>query len=278
MLVSGNIDTIRKNIDMKKRKGAVIGFVPTMGALHEGHLSLIRKSNTRCDFTVASVFVNPIQFGPKEDYGKYPRTLSKDRKLLEQESCAILFTPSAQTMYKERLTTVHVSGITEILCGRTREGHFDGVTTVVNKLFNIVNPDYAFFGEKDYQQLAVIRKMTADLNMNVKVVGCPIIREADGLAMSSRNRYLSSEDRQNAPAIHKMLKECSVMLKQGKSTGAVKRHAETGINKIKNMKVEYIEILSNELLKPGKEAEKLRIFAAVKLSDTRLIDNLEVRL
>ncbi len=278
MLVSGNIDTIRKNIDMQKRKGAVIGFVPTMGALHEGHLSLIRRSNAKCGFTVASIFVNPIQFGPKEDYGKYPRTLSRDRKLLEKEGCAVLFTPTAQTMYRERLTTVHVSDITEILCGRTRPGHFDGVTTVVNKLFNIVNPDYAFFGEKDYQQLAVIKKMTEDLNMNVKIIGCPIIREADGLAMSSRNRYLSSEDRQNAPAIHNMLKKCAAMLKQGKSAGAVKRHAVSGINKIKNMNAEYIEILSNELLKPDAGARRLRIFAAVKLSNTRLIDNVEVRL
>src|SRR6266550_7776603 len=181
-----------------KREGKQLGLVPTMGALHEGHLSLVRASRARCDLVAVSIFVNPIQFGPSDDFSKYPRDLDRDPALLEKEGVHVLFAPTREEMYpKGGVTLVTVEGLSDKLCGRSRPGHFRGVTTVVAKLFNIVEPDLAFFGQKDAAQVAIIRRMVRDLDMPVAIVGCPIVRESDGLAMSSRNAYLDPQQRRS---------------------------------------------------------------------------------
>lgn len=268
---------LRTLIDREKCKGRKIGFVPTMGNLHEGHISLIKRSVKQCDITVASIFVNPIQFGENEDLDAYPRTFLQDKRKLLDAGCNIIFYPDEDIMYRDRKTNIHVSGITEGLCGASRPGHFDGVTTVVAKLFNIVNPHYAYFGEKDYQQLLTIRKMTYDLDMPVKIIGCPIIREEDGLAMSSRNSYLSSQERTDASQIYSALKKGAISIKQGKSTASVKRGIRKVIQCIHNARIDYIEILDSVTLKkPDNHTEQLRIVAAVFIGKTRLIDNIGV--
>ena len=182
----------------------IIGFVPTMGNLHEGHITLVRAAKKICDVVVVSIFVNPTQFGVGEDFDSYPRTLDQDSRVLAEAGCDIIFSPSVEQMYgtQPRLTHIRVEGITNALCGQSRPGHFDGVALVVTKLFNIVQPDYAFFGEKDYQQLAVIRQFVQDLNIPLEVIGVPIVRAEDGLALSSRNGYLSEEQRKIAPTIY----------------------------------------------------------------------------
>ena len=194
-----------------------IGFVPTMGNLHQGHLNLVREAKKLCDVVVVSIFVNPIQFGPNEDFDSYPRTLEQDQRLLADVGCDIVFAPSVEQMYGKnpRLTNITVSDITNDLCGLQRPGHFDGVAVVVTKLFNIVQPNFAFFGEKDYQQLAVIRQFVRDLNMPLEVIGVPIARAEDGLALSSRNGYLSEENRQKAPSILSKLKSSGAITTNG---------------------------------------------------------------
>jgi len=197
---------VRAAVAAARSEGRVIGLVPTMGALHAGHLALVERSVAECGFTVVSVFVNPTQFGPGEDLERYPRTLQADVQLCQQAGADLVFAPSADEMYAaDAATTVHVARLTEGLCGAFRPGHFDGVTTVVCKLLNIAQPDRAYFGEKDYQQLVVVRRMVADLDLPVEVISVPTVREADGLAMSSRNRYLTPEQRAVAPALHRAL-------------------------------------------------------------------------
>lgn len=270
---------LRTLIDSERCKGRTVGFVPTMGNLHDGHMSLIERSVKQCDITAVSIFVNPIQFGANEDLSAYPRTFSNDRKKLAEARCDIVFYPRINDMYKNRMTTVHVSDITEGLCGASRPGHFDGVTTVVAKLLHIVNPHYAFFGEKDYQQLMAVKKMVFDLNMPVNIVGCPIVREQDGLAMSSRNAYLSHAERAQAPLIYRSLKKGSELLMQGKGISLAKRRIVENLRGIDNGHIDYVEILDQETLKkPDTNSVKLRIFAAVFIGRTRLIDNIGVRI
>lgn len=255
----------------------LIGFVPTMGNLHEGHLTLVRAAKKICDVVVVSIFVNPIQFGAGEDFDSYPRTLEQDSRLLADVGCDIIFAPSVDQMYgkQPRLTNIRVSQITNDLCGQSRPGHFDGVAVVVTKLFNIVQPDYAFFGQKDYQQLAVIRQLVQDLNIPLEVIGVPIVRAADGLALSSRNGYLSEEQRSIAPKIYQLLKQAEVGLGEGQSLSQVLANISTELTQA-GFVVDYVEARQPNL-QPIEEFDRdLVLFIAAKLGSTRLIDNLHI--
>jgi pantoate--beta-alanine ligase len=248
------IDTV---IDMKavikvqKQAGKSIGLVPTMGYLHQGHMSLVKHSTEENDFTVISIFVNPTQFGPNEDYQNYPRDIEKDMVLAEQAGVDIIFAPSVKEMYPQGYKTfVNVEDITEILCGKSRPIHFRGVTTVVTKLFNIVTPDKAYFGQKDAQQAAVIKQMVKDLNMNLEIITCPIVREPDGLAMSSRNTYLNSEERKAALILSKTLFEAKKMFENGeRSKNRIYKYIKDCISSESVAKIEYIEIIMQILLR-----------------------------
>ncbi len=256
----------------------IIGFVPTMGNLHEGHLNLVREARKICDVVVVSIFVNPIQFGPNEDFENYPRTLEQDSHLLADVGCDIVFAPSVEQIYgnKPRLTNITVSEITNDLCGLQRPGHFDGVAVVVTKLFNMVQPNFAFFGQKDYQQLAVIRQFVRDLNIPLEVIGVPITRAEDGLALSSRNGYLSEEHRQVAPTIFQSLKAAEQELQSGVALADVLesiKHTLTQAGFI----VDYVEARTPELQKIEAFDQDLVLFVAAKLGKTRLIDNLQVK-
>jgi len=255
----------------------IIGFVPTMGNLHEGHLNLVREARKLCDVVVVSIFVNPIQFGPNEDFENYPRTLEQDSHLLADAGCDIIFAPSVEQMYgsQPRLTNISVGKITDDLCGKSRPGHFDGVAVVVTKLFNIVQPNYAFFGQKDYQQLAVIRQLVRDLNLPLEVIGVPITRAADGLALSSRNGYLSTEERQLAPSIYESLKNAELELQQGQALSQVLDHVKSQLTQA-GLVVEYVEARTPEFQAVHEFNQSLVLFVAAKLGNTRLIDNLQV--
>ena len=231
-----------------------------------------------CDVVVVSIFVNPIQFGPNEDFDSYPRTLDQDSQLLAEVGCDIIFAPSVEQMYgnKPRLTNISVSEITADLCGLQRPGHFDGVAVVVTKLFNMVQPNYAFFGEKDYQQLAVIRQFVRDLNIPLEVIGVPIVRAADGLALSSRNGYLSAEQRQIAPTIYQSLKAAAQALQQGETLSQVLANIKATLTAA-GFVVDYVEARTTELQKIEAFSEDLVLFVAAKLGNTRLIDNLQVK-
>ena len=223
IILSNNIKETKNNIKQWKKEGYKIGLVPTMGALHAGHASLIKKAKEMCDKVVVSIFVNPIQFGPNEDFDKYPRTIETDKALCEELNADLIFAPTPKEMYGEdyKLNNNVFTfvcppyDLVDCLCGKSRAGHFDGVATVVTKLFNIAEPDYAFFGQKDAQQLFIIKKMVKDLNMNLEIIACPIVREEDGLALSSRNTYLSQEERTNALSISKALFEIEKLYKNG---------------------------------------------------------------
>lgn len=261
-----------KNRDEKK-----VGLVPTMGYLHEGHMSLVDEAKKHCDIVVMSIFVNPLQFGPNEDFERYPRDFDRDRTLAENRGVDLLFVPDVNEMYPQPMvTTVKVTGITERLCGLSRPGHFDGVATVVSKLFHIVQPDYAFFGQKDAQQVAVIERMVEDLNMPVEVVACPIVREADGLAMSSRNVYLSPEEREQATVLFQSLEHARHLICQGETDPAVIKEEMITMIRMKELaSIDYVEILSYPGLAPFEKIEDNRIIIAlaVKFGKTRLIDN-----
>ncbi|WP_456342540.1 pantoate--beta-alanine ligase [Thermovibrio sp.] len=260
-----------------KRVGKEVGFVPTMGYLHEGHLSLVRRARSENDAVVVSIFVNPTQFGPNEDFEKYPRDLERDAELLRREGVDYLFHPKAEEMYPEGYSTfVEVLGLTEGLCGAKRPGHFRGVATVVTKLLNIVQPERAYFGEKDFQQLQVIKRLVKDLNIPVKIVGCPIVREKDGLALSSRNTYLSPEERESAVALYRGLKLAKELFEKGeRSAEKIKEEVEKLILSYpKVKKIDYVEIVDSETLKPVKEVKEGDTIAlAVFVGSTRLIDN-----
>lgn len=255
----------------------MIGFVPTMGNLHEGHLTLVRAAKKICDIVVVSIFVNPIQFGAGEDFDSYPRTLEQDSRLLADVGCDIIFAPSVEQMYgsQPRLTNISVGQITDDLCGKSRPGHFDGVAVVVTKLFNIVQPDYAFFGQKDYQQLAVIRQFVQDLNIPLEVIGVPIVRAEDGLALSSRNGYLSTEQREIAPTIYRLLKQAEQSLQEGKALSEVLANISAQLTQA-GFVVDYVEARQPNLQPVEQFDRNLVLFVAAKLGSTRLIDNLEV--
>lgn len=255
----------------------MIGFVPTMGNLHEGHLTLVREAKKICDVVVVSIFVNPTQFGVGEDFDSYPRTLEQDSRLLADVGCDIIFAPSVEQMYgsQPRLTNISVGQITDDLCGKSRPGHFDGVAVVVTKLFNIVQPDYAFFGQKDYQQLAVIHQLVQDLNIPLEVIGVPIVRAQDGLALSSRNGYLTEEQRATAPKIYQLLKQAEQDLHEGKALSAVLSTISDQLTQA-GFVVDYVEARQPNLQPIEQFTQNLVLFVAAKLGSTRLIDNLQV--
>lgn len=264
---------------LSKARGSrkTIGFVPTMGNLHEGHLNLAREARSLCDVVVVSIFVNPIQFGPNEDFDSYPRTLEQDSQLLAEVGCDIVFAPSVEQMYGDqpRLTNISVGQITDDLCGAQRPGHFDGVAVVVTKLFNIVQPNFAFFGQKDFQQLAVIKQMVRDLNMPIEVIGVPITRAEDGLALSSRNGYLSKEHRDTAPAIYKALKTAELNLQNGQNLSDVLAQIKLELVAA-GFEIDYVEARTPMLQTVAQFDQDLVLFVAAKIGKTRLIDNLQV--
>lgn len=270
------IDAIRELVQEWKRQGLSVGLVPTMGYLHEGHQSLIERAARDNDRVVVSDFVNPIQFGPSEDLESYPRDLQRDTALVERAGGSVLFNPTPAEMYfPDRTTAITMSTITEELCGKTRPVHFGGVCTVVAKLFNIVTPDRAYFGKKDAQQLLVIRRMVRDLNFNIEIIGCPIIREADGLAKSSRNTYLTEAERAAAPVLHRALERGRALAESGE------RSSEVIIAAIREVldsepltDTEYVEIVDLETVHPVPTLDQPVLVAlAVRLGTTRLIDN-----
>ncbi len=268
---------ISSYIRKAKEAGASVGLVPTMGALHEGHLSLARMARAENDLAVMSVFVNPKQFGRGEDFGKYPRDIGLDERLARGAGMDALFYPSAGSMYPEGYATyVEVEGVTERLCGASRPGHFRGVTTVVAKLFNIIAPDKAYFGQKDAQQAIVIKKMVSDLNMGIDVRVMPIVRERDGLAMSSRNRYLSSEERSDALVLHESLRAARSMVKRGvRDCRRIKRAMRDAISEKKSAHIDYISISGLGDLKEKKRIRGAVLIAlAVRIGKTRLVDNI----
>lgn len=260
-----------------KFKRKTVGFVPTMGALHRGHLSLIRQARQETDFVVVSIFVNPTQFGPKEDFKRYPRNLKRDAYLCRREGVDIIFYPRLKDMYPVAYQTYcFVCELSEELCGRFRPGHFKGVTTVVIKLFNIVSPDVAYFGQKDAQQAIIIKKMVGDLNIPVKIKVMPTIREKDGLALSSRNSYLSQNERKDVIVLYQALNLARRLIRQGeKNPSDIIRRMGQLINKKKTAKVQYISIVDLQDLKPVKRIKgKVLIALAVWFGKTRLIDNI----
>lgn len=278
MKIESTIQGLSESLKTARTNQKIIGLVPTMGNLHQGHLNLVREAREKCDIVVVSIFVNPIQFGPNEDYDSYPRTLEQDSKLLEEVGCDFIFAPSVEQMYgnQSRLTNISVSDITADLCGLQRPGHFDGVAVVVTKLFNIVRPNFAFFGEKDFQQLAVIRQFVRDLNMQIEIVGVPIARAEDGLALSSRNGYLSEENRQIAPTIHQALKIAEQDLQQGKKLADVLANIASTLTQA-GFVVDYVEARTPELQKIEEFNQNIVLFVAAKIGVTRLIDNLQVQ-
>ncbi len=281
MRVVEKVNDVRSLVKEWKAKGLKVGFVPTMGYLHEGHESLIRKASEENDRVVVSIFVNPIQFGPKEDLSTYPRDLDRDSKLCERLGADIIFHPENEEMYfKDFSTFVDMSGLTAGLCGKSRPNHFRGVCTVVIKLFNIVSPDRAYFGEKDAQQLAVIKRMVRDLNIDIEIIGCPIVREKDGLAKSSRNTYLSIEARKAATILNKslMLSKEKIQLGERNSEVIIEIIKEI-INSEKLARVDYIEIVDSLSMERVERIEKSVLVAiAVFIGKTRLIDNFTYKL
>jgi pantoate--beta-alanine ligase len=281
MDVVNTISGLRESVGAACAAGKTVGFVPTMGALHVGHASLIRAACEKCDYVVVSIFVNPTQFAPSEDYDKYPRDIEADAVLCQQSGADIIFAPAASEMYPEELITwVDVEKITDNLCGASRAGHFRGVTTVCAKLFNIVGADYAFFGQKDAQQAVVIKRMVADLNMPLGIVVCPTVRDADGLATSSRNKYLSESERKDALLINKSLLKCLHLVERG----VVERQTlESEIRKTlgisPDIAIEYVAITDGESLEGIDKITKNALVAiAVKIGETRLIDNVLIDL
>lgn len=268
------IDEIRNAVKTAKKQGKTIGFVPTMGFLHEGHKSLIVRAASENDYVVVSDFVNPTQFGPNEDFESYPRDIEKDRALCTEAGADIIFNPEPDEMYCDPLTTVSVDKITKTLCGASRPIHFDGVATVVSKLFNIVAPDRAYFGQKDAQQLIVIKKMVKDLNFDIEIVGCPIIREEDGLAKSSRNTYLNEAERKAALCLSRALNKGRSMIEMGeKSAKTVKKAITDEINREPLSRIDYVEISDLETLQPTDSTNGVLVAVAVYIGKTRLIDN-----
>jgi pantoate--beta-alanine ligase len=277
MIITSRIGEVRQQVAKWRAAGERIAFVPTMGNLHAGHISLIELAAQHGDRFVASIFVNPMQFGPNEDFNHYPRTPTRDETMLAETGCDLMFTPEVAEMYPnghEFATRVEVPTLSDVLCGEFRPGHFQGVATVVAKLFDIVAPDVAVFGQKDFQQLTVIRRMTADLCMPVEIVGAPTVREPDGLAMSSRNQYLTPDERSRAPAIYRAMQVASSALRDGKndfvSLETQGREALTAAGFI----VDYFAIRrAADLQSPATTDRELVVLVAARLGKARLIDN-----
>jgi pantoate--beta-alanine ligase len=271
-----SINELRKQIKEWKKEGFSIGLVPTMGFLHEGHESLIKRASAENDKVVISVFVNPTQFGPNEDLDAYPRDIQRDKILCENAGASLIFNPAPSEMYyKDASTTMNVSGLTEGLCGAKRPVHFGGVCLVVSKLFNIVTPDKAYFGEKDAQQLAVIKRMVRDLNFDIEIVGCPIVREPDGLAKSSRNSYLSESERKAALVLNESLSLAKEVLVKGeKNATNIKNIITKKLNSQSLAKVDYVEVVDSLTFKSVDAiSDSILIAIAVYIGKTRLIDN-----
>ncbi len=271
------IKTMQRLVRELHRKGKTIGFVPTMGCLHKGHLSLAQQAKKDADVVVMSIYVNPLQFGPREDFRRYPRDLPRDMKLARGAGVDIIFVPQDGEMYSQDYATcVDVERLTDGLCGRFRPGHFRGVTTVVTKLFNIVRPDIAYFGQKDAQQARVIEKMAEDLNTGIKIKTLPIVRESDGLAMSSRNIYLDKRERRDALCLYEALKTAQILVREGKrSAEKIVSEMKKNIAERKGPRIEYIEIVDARTLEPVKKIKgKVLIALAVWMGKTRLIDNM----
>jgi len=274
--VVASVAVLRERVGASRATGQVIGVVPTMGALHEGHLSLIRRARADCGYVVVTLFVNPTQFGPNEDLSRYPRDDEADRAAAEAAGGDLLFKPPVEQVYPAGFSTyVTVEGLTSGLCGASRPTHFRGVTTVVAKLFNMVQPDRAYFGEKDYQQLQVIRRMTRDLDFPVEIVPCPIVREPDGLALSSRNRYLTPEQRAAALSLSRGLHAAREAFEAGeRNAGALIRRARQGMEAEPLLRIDYVELVDAESLTPVEKLDLPALLAvAAYLGDTRLIDN-----
>lgn len=280
MLVK-TIKEVREQVKEWKKEGLSIGYVPTMGFLHEGHKSLIEKAVSENDRVVVSVFVNPTQFGPNEDFEDYPRDIDKDYAFCTEAGANLVFNPEPEEMYfPDKCTTVNVEGLSEGLCGAKRPVHFGGVCLVVSKFLNIVTPDRAYFGEKDAQQLAIIKRMVRDLSIDVEIIGCPIVRENDGLAKSSRNTYLSEDERKAALVLSRSLKKANESMKNGlRCAKEIRNVIETEINSEPLAKIDYIEIVDSETLKPVESIERNVLVAiAVFIGKTRLIDNFTFKL
>lgn len=280
MKIISSFPDLRTHLNTWRQAGQTIAFVPTMGNLHAGHINLVKAAQTVANRVVVSIFVNPLQFGPTEDYQSYPRTLEADCEKLKEVHTDLLFTPNVTDIYPQGMevsTRVEVPQLSDILCGAARPGHFIGVATVVNKLFNIVQPDQALFGEKDYQQLQIIKRMVADLNMPIDIISVPTCRESDGLAMSSRNSYLDTKQRRQAPQLYQILNQLKTQIETGRRNftqmeiQAISQLTEAGWNP------DYVAVCTaNSLTLPSLEDKHLVILAAARLGKTRLIDNIQV--
>jgi len=280
MIVAERIEEVRQHVGEARAREEPIRFVPTMGALHEGHLSLVRAAITDGGFVVVSLFVNPTQFGPGEDLTRYPRPIEKDLAACEDEGVDLVFHPPVDEMYPdEPKTTVHVADLTEGLCGAYRPGHFDGVCTVVTKLLGIVRPDAAYFGEKDAQQLAVVRRMAADLNLPVRIRACPLVRDPDTLATSSRNAYLSKEERARALALPGAVLEAGGRIRAGeRDASAIERRVRKALEAAEGVETQYVAVVDPDTLEPLQTiGEQVLVAAAIRVGQTRLIDNVLLR-
>lgn len=277
MQTINQIDPLRDAVAVLKRDGA-LALVPTMGALHDGHMTLVREAKKRAAHVAVSIFVNPRQFGPSEDLDAYPRQLERDSRLLEAEGVSLLWAPTVDAMYPSGYATnISVAGVSEGLCGASRAGHFDGVATVVSKLFGMTQAGRAFFGEKDWQQLQVVKRLVADLNIPIRIIGCPTIREADGLAMSSRNVRLSPEGRARAPILHQAMQTAAEAIRSGTAVDTALSAARATLAEAGFGEVEYLDLRSAEGLLPMATLDRpARLLAAVWLGDVRMIDNIAV--
>ena len=274
------IGDVQREVRKARGKGLRIGLVPTMGALHEGHASLIRAARAECGYVAVSLFVNPAQFGPGEDLARYPRPIQNDLAVCRREGADLVFAPAAAEMYPEGFATaVRIAGLSEKMCGAFRPGHFDGVCTVVAKLLAIVQPDAAYFGEKDAQQLAIVRRMAADLNLPVEVRGCPLVREPDGLAMSSRNAYLSPEERQRALAISAAMADVRKAIESGeRDAAAVADRLRRRLQAATGVELQYVAVVDPDTLADLERiGDKVVVAVAAKVGTTRLIDNVLLR-
>ena len=274
MEVLTTIKTVRNIIDTWKKQGYSIGFVPTMGYLHDGHAALIDEARKNNDKVVVSIFVNPTQFGENEDLNSYPRDINRDKSLCEAHKADIIFSPTSDEMYHDRKAFVNIVELSDTLCGISRPIHFKGVCTVVTKLFNIIQPTNAYFGEKDAQQLAIIRKMVFDLNFPVNIIGVPIVRESDGLAKSSRNTYLSSEERKAATILYKAIQEGKECINRGASADSIINAMTNIVNTEPLAKIDYISVVDANTMQPVHEiTSPVLVAMAVYIGSTRLIDN-----